>query len=125
MADLSPYTPATITDDDKLWAALMYAIPLVGIGTLLFAKGKLESQYIHFHAIQVTALAVPVVASLFLVGVCTLSIGILFLGPASFLLNLFLAYKAYQGEVFELPVITDQLASRGYLDSVKRLPPGA
>ncbi len=125
MADLSPYTPATITDDDKLWAAVMYAIPIVGVGTLLLAKSKLESQYIHFHAIQVTALAVSAVLSVVVIGMCTLSLGLILLGPGLLLLNLFLAYKAYQGEIFELPVITDQLASRGYLDSVKRLPPGA
>ena len=125
MADLSPYTPATITDDDKIWAAVMYAIPLVGVVTLLFLKSKLESQYVHFHAIQVTAFAVTAITSVFIIGMCTLSVGLILLGPALFLLNLFFAYKAYQGNMFELPLITDQLASRGYFDSVKRLPPGA
>ncbi len=113
MADLSQYTPANISSEDKTWGLIMYLFPIMAPVTLFAMKDKLNSKYVHFHAIQcmgwfVTALILSCVT-------CGIFGAVVMLG------NLFFAWKAYQGEMFEIPVLTDQLANRGYFDPVKQL----
>mgnify|MGYP007022320684 CR=1 FL=1 len=120
MADLSPYTPASVNDDEKLWALLMYLFTIMAPITLFALKDKLESPYIHYHARQATAW-LCVAAVFIILSPCTLGLLALATGCGT----IFFAYKAYTGEVFEIPFLTDQLISRGVFDPVKQLPPGA
>lgn len=113
MADLSQYTPANITDDDKLWGAIMYAFPIMGPITMFAMKDKLQSQFIHFHAIQSTAWLVTTLILSFVT--CGLGTFIVFLGW-------WFAFQAYSGQMVSIPVLTDQLVNRGKFDAVKQLP---
>ncbi len=108
-----------ITDNDKLMAALSYPIAIVALIILLSESNK-ERPFQKFHAVQALALNVAafvvmavlcLVLSLTVVGTCLLVIPALaFLGY-----TLYLAYKAYQGEYIEIPVVTDFVKQQGWL----------
>lgn len=99
-----------ISSDDKLWAGLSYIFsPLVPI-LLLLMEEKKARPYIKFHAVQSLAagivmwIVVPILATL------TLCIGSLL-----WLVMFYWAYKAYQGEMFEIPVITNFIKNQGWV----------
>ena len=99
-----------ISSDDKLWAALSYIFsPLIPV-ILLLMQEKKERKFVRFHAVQSLA-----------VGVLTWIIITIIAGPGFcfgiflWILMLYLAYKAYQGEMFELPVITNFIRNQGWV----------
>ena len=100
-----------ITSDDKLWAALAYVFtPLVPI-ILLLMEDKKNRAFIRAHNAQALAwgvvfYVVVTITSFFIVGLCIL--------PLGFLLQLYWAYKAYQGELVNIPVITDFCKKQGW-----------
>lgn len=114
--------PAKVQGNDvSLFAALAYAsnffAPL--IGPLLIYLIKKEERLVRFHAIQSIALSVVVFAGSMVLGVVIVVLTFVTLGLAAivtlplmllavlgiFLLNVFLAVKAYNGEYFKLPLI--------------------
>ena len=99
-----------ISSDDKLWAALGYVFsPLVPI-ILLLMEEKKARPFIKFHAVQSLAagivlwIVVPIIATL------TLCIG-----SVLWLVMFYWAYKAYQGEMFDIPVITKFIKNQGWV----------
>jgi len=115
--------PSSSADDSKLWGALAYIgviiIPFVGILVplyMIFDKEKRQDKFAVFHAWQ--SLIITVICFFYYgalaVGVAVLS---MLLGPLACIMIplyaiplvviLFVAYKAYQGEKFMLPVICD------------------
>lgn len=89
----------------NLAGALTYAFGFItGIIFILIEK---EDQFVRFHAIQSTILSVALVV----LGTVVRYIPIfgwiisLLIGPVTFVLWIFLMYKAYKNEWFELPVI--------------------
>lgn len=101
---------AGITDDDKLWAALAYVFtPLVGIIALLM-EDKKARPFIKFHAVQSIAVGVALVVILPIIATITFGCGAV-LG----FITLYWAYKAYQGEYVEIPVITNFIKSQGWV----------
>jgi len=93
-----------VTSDDKLWAALGYPIVLVAIIVLLMEEKK-GRPFIKFHAVQSIAANV----AFFIVSVVLSTVTLGFGGicvPLLWFVFLYWAYKAYQGEYVEIPVVT-------------------
>lgn len=102
------------TSDDKLWAALSYVFaPLIGIIVLLMEDKKARS-FIKFHAIQSIAVSIVfwIVVTIFVT--VTLGFGGL-CAPVLWLVFLYWAYKAYQGETFEIPLVTNFIKGQGWV----------
>ena len=100
------------TSDDKLFAALAYALsPLVPI-IILFLEDKKGRPFIKAHNVQalVAGVALSVIVSLVTVVTCGLGVVSIF----GWILMLYWAYKAYQGEYVNIPVITDFVKGQGW-----------
>ena len=95
---------ADITSDDKLWAALGYAIPLIAL-VVLFMEDKKDRPYIKFNAIQ--SIVMTVVLSV----LATVTIGC---GSVLFLVMFWWAYQAYQGQDVKIPMISDFIRNQGW-----------
>ena len=98
-----PMSPG-ITDDDKLWAMLSYLIPIIAIVVLLM-EDKKSRPYIKFNAIQ------SLIASVVLSILSTVTCGF---GAVLFLVMLYWAYQAYQGQNVNIPVISDFIHNQGW-----------
>jgi uncharacterized membrane protein len=124
-------TEEQITENDKLFAALSYIFwPLAVI--ILLSETNKEQPFQRYHAVQalgfgVVATAVYVVFGCFYGIIVAIASAIAdFLGsifscltapiwfiPVAF--ALWFAYRAYQGEKFEIPVFTDFMRGQGWL----------
>ena len=99
------------TSDDKLWAALAYVFtPLVPIIVLLM-EDKKNRPFIRAHNAQALAWGVVfyiivTVTSFFLIGLCIWPIGVL--------LQLYWAYQAYQGNMVNIPLLSDFVKNQGW-----------
>src|SRR3990172_9155105 len=99
-----------ITSDDKLWAALAYVFtPLVTI-IILLMQDKKDRPFIKAHNGQALAWGVVfyvivMITSFFVIGLCIWPLGVL--------LEIYWAYKAYQGEFINIPVTGDFVKGRG------------
>jgi uncharacterized membrane protein len=102
-----------ITDNDKLMAALCYPIGVIMSVVILVSESMKDRPFQKFHAVQAlvywaVAIVISVVLSFVVVG-C-------FIGPLAWLFSLWMAYKAYQGEYYELPVIADFIRKQGWVE---------
>lgn len=93
-----------ITSDDKLWAALGYLIPIIAL-VVLFMEDKKSRPYVKFNAVQ--SLVATVVLSI----VSTVTCGF---GAVLFLIILYWAYQAYQGQDVRIPFISDFIRNQGW-----------
>lgn len=92
-----------VTSDDRLWAALAYVFsPLVPI-ILMFMEDKKNRPFIKAHNAQALIL-----------GILTVLTSAMCVGLLIWLYQLFCAYKAYQGEYVEVPVITNLAKNQGW-----------
>ena len=100
-----------VTDDDKLWTALAFVFtPLVPI-ILLLMDDKKDRPFIKFHNMPallfgIVWYVVAGVLSAVIIGLCMFPVGLV--------LQLFWAYKAYQGEYVEIPLLTDFVKNQGW-----------
>jgi len=106
------FTPE-ITSDDKLWAALGYPIPLMPIIALLMEEKKARP-FIKFHAVQSLVFNVALWVLIFIVSAVTLGFGAI-CAPLLWLVTLWPAYEAYQGNYKELPIITNFIKNQGWV----------
>lgn len=98
-----------ITSDDKLWAALAYFFsPIVPI-IILLMEDKKDRPFIKAHNVQALILGVLLSIVLPFIGALTLGCGFV-IG----LIMWFWAYKAYQGEYINVPVVTDFVKNQGW-----------
>ena len=90
-----------VTSDDKLWAALAYVFsPLVPI-IILLMEDKKNRPFIKAHNTQALILGIiTVVTSAFCVGILV------------WFYQLYCAYQAYQGQLVEIPLITNLVKSQ-------------
>ena len=112
-----PTSPATVspdaTSDDKLWAALSYVFaPIVGIILLLMQEKKVRP-FIKFHAVQSIAVSVAFWILATIITTVTVGIGGLCV-PLVWLVFLYWAYKAYQGNLVNIPVVTNFIKGQGW-----------
>jgi uncharacterized membrane protein len=101
-----------VTSDDKLWAALGYPIALVAIIVLLM-EDKKARPFIKFHAVQSIAANVAFFIVGTILSVVTLGFGGLCV-PLLWFVFLYWGYKAYQGEMIEIPVVTNFIRGQGW-----------
>ena len=100
-----PSMSMDVTSDDKLWAALAYVFsPLVPIILVLW-EDKKNRPFIKAHNMQ--ALVTGIVFILF----SSITVGC---GSVVWLLMLWWAYKAYQGQMVEIPVISNLVKNQGW-----------
>ena len=105
--------PMDVTSDDKLWAALSYVFaPIVGIIVLLM-EDKKARPFIKFHGVQSIVASVAVWIVVAIIATVTLGIGGL-CAPLVWLVFLYWAYKAYQGETVNIPVVTNFIRQQGW-----------
>ena len=93
-----------LTSDDKLWAALSYAIPLIAI-VVLFMEDKKSRPYIKFNAVQ------SIVASVVISIIATVTFGC---GSILILALYWWAYQAYMGQDVRIPMISDFIRNQGW-----------
>ena len=99
----APVSPE-ITSDDKLWAMLGYIIPIIAL-IVLFMEDKKSRPYIKFNAVQ--SLVATVVLSI----LSTVTCGF---GAVLFLIMLWWAYQAYQGQDVRIPLISEFIRNQGW-----------
>jgi uncharacterized protein len=98
-----------ITSDDKLWAALAYVFsPLVPI-IIMFMEDKKNRPYIRAHNAQALVMGIVMAVVVPIIAVPTLGCGSLV-----WLIMLYWAYKAYQGEMINIPVVSDFVKNQGW-----------
>lgn len=98
-------------------AALLCHIPIIG---LIFFFIEKENKVVRFHALQVIMLSIVLFVASIAVAIISAMLSFVKLGwlgliisgpfyflimPASFILLLFMAFQAYKGKTFKLPVI--------------------
>ena len=102
-----------VTSDDKLWAALSYVFaPIVGIIVLLM-EDKKARPFVKFHAVQSIAASVVVWILVAIIATVTLGIGGL-CAPLVWLVFLYWAYQAYQGQTVNIPMVTNFIKQQGW-----------
>ena len=107
--DMNPMGTGDVTSDDKLWAALAYVFsPLVPI-ILMLMEDKKNRPFIRAHNAQ--ALVVGVVMIIVVPIIATVTLGC---GGVIWLIMFYWAYKAYQGEMVNIPVVTDFVKGQGW-----------
>lgn len=112
--------PEEITENDKLMAAISYPIPLLAI-IILLVEDMRSRPFQKFHAVQSLAaniaLWVIVVILACILGLVTAFIG----GCGGFLplllwfITFYWAYLSYQGQYFDVPVVTDFIKNQGWV----------
>ena len=103
-------TPGDLTSNDKLLAAVSYPIPLVGI-IILLSEAMKSKPFMKFHAVQSIALGLVVFVVASILGVTVI---LACLAPLVWLVTFYPAWKAYQGEMVELPVLTQFINNQGW-----------
>jgi uncharacterized membrane protein len=102
-----------VTSDDKLWSALSYVFaPIVGIIVLLM-EDKKSRPFIKFHAVQSIAASIAFWIVATIITTVTIGIGGLCV-PVLWLVFLYWAYQAYQGQMVNIPVLTNLIKSQGW-----------
>ena len=99
----APVSP-DVTSDDKLWAALSYVVVIIAIVVLLM-EDKKNRPYIKFNAVQ------SIVAFVLITVIATITFGC---GSILYLVLLWWAYQAYQGQDVKIPVISDFIRNQGW-----------
>ena len=109
------FTPADITSDDRLWALFAYILtPIVPI-IIMLMEDKKNRPFLKAHNNQALALgAVEVVLDILL---SIISFGILgcVVSLVFLVVNIYFGIQAYNGKVFEIPVLTNFLRQQGWL----------
>jgi uncharacterized membrane protein len=125
-----PYPPpgptapkvAGLEDNDRIMAALAYLLWFVGSAIILLSKDMKDRAYLRYHGIQGLGLSTVVtvysVIAFFIalvgtiVGICCCFWVLVVPGPA---LSIYYAYRAYQGEYFKIPIVTNIMINEGWL----------
>ena len=98
-----------ITSDDKLWAALAYVFsPLVPV-IILLMQDKKNRPFIKAHNVQALIAGIVMIIVVNILGPITLCFGYIL-----WLVMLIPAYKAYSGEMVEIPFISNFVRQQGW-----------
>ena len=108
----NPPAGADVTSDDKLWAALAYVFsPIVPI-ILLLMEDKKNRPFIKAHNVQALVAGIALWVILSVLTTVTCGLGIIL--TIAWVIMLYWAYKAYQGEYVTIPVVTDFVKKQGW-----------
>lgn len=106
MADMSA---GEVTSDDRLWAALAYFLsPIVPI-IILLMEDKKNRPFIKAHNAQ--ALILGIIMAVVVPIVATFTLGC---GTVVYFIMWYWAYKAYQGQYINIPVVSDFVKGQGW-----------
>lgn len=100
-----------INDQDKLMAAISYPIGIVAIVILLVEDMK-NRPFQKYHAVQALAVNIVIVVLSIVLGWTVILACVPFL---LWFVTFYWAFKAYQGEYFEIPGLTNFLKGQGWL----------
>ncbi len=115
MTSQSVSSSAAVTSDDKLWGLLDYLFnPLIPIITLLM-EDKKARPFIKYHSVQALAYFVVYFVLISVLSAITFGIGGFILALAAFVFSVIFCVKAYQGQWFEIPVITSFCKKQGWM----------
>ena len=103
------FSPIDSTSDDRLWAALAYFFsPLVPI-ILLLMPDKKNRPFIKAHNMQALIAGIALIIIVNILGPITLCIGYIL-----WLVMLIPAFKAFNGQMVEIPVISNLVRQQGW-----------
>ncbi len=98
-----------VTSDDRLWAALAYFLsPIVPI-IILLMEDKKNRPFIKAHNAQ--ALILGIIMAVVVPIVATFTLGC---GTVVYFIMWYWAYKAYQGQYINIPVVSDFVKGQGW-----------
>jgi len=101
-----------INSNDKLLAALSYPIGLVAIIILLVDDMK-SRPFQKYHAVQALGINVVLIVISVILGFIPV-VGCIV--PLLWLVTLYWAYQAYQGQYFNIPVVTNFMKGQGWME---------
>jgi uncharacterized membrane protein len=101
-----------VNDQDKLWAALAWVIPIIAIVILLVEDMKIRP-FQKYHAVHSLAFSVAFFVVITIISVVTFGFG----GCLAILwfVVIYWAIKAYQGELVEVPFLTNFVKNQGWV----------
>jgi uncharacterized membrane protein len=103
MAEARQAPVGEVTQDDRLWALLSYIFPpLVGIIVLLL-EDKKDRPFLKYNAVVSIVL-----------GIVSWVLSFLCIGLLVYLYCIYLGIKSYQGEMVEVPVVSDFVRKQGW-----------
>ncbi len=105
-----PTTPPDLTFDDRLWGALLYLSAPFGPLLALRLPERQIRPFLHTHTLQALALGIVVAAVAVLLYLPTFGVSSILL-----VLHWLYAYRAFEGEDFPIPIITDFLKQQKWL----------
>jgi uncharacterized membrane protein len=100
-----------INDNDKLMAALCYPIAIPMSIIVLVSESMKTRPFQKYHAVQALVLWAVACIPVAIISCLTLGIGLVI----AWLVSLWPAYKAYKGESFEIPVISNFIKKQGWV----------
>ncbi len=101
----------TVTSDDKLWAALSWVFTPLAPIIMLLLEDKKNRPFIRSNSVQALAWAV----AMFVLGsILTVTVIGACLVPFLWIPQLYFAFKSYQGEEVNIPVVTDFVKKQGW-----------
>ncbi len=103
-----------VTDDDKLWGLLSW-LPWVGWILAIIAlviEPQKDRAFVRHHAIQSLAANVVLAVVSIILGVTVI---LACIAPFLWLILIWPAIKAYQGEMVEIPFVTDFCKNQGWI----------
>jgi uncharacterized membrane protein len=108
------FSSGEVTSDDRLWALLAYIFtPLVPI-IILLLEDKKNRPFLKAHNMQALLLGaiewiINIVLSIISFGILGCVVGLVFLA-----VNIYYGVKAYNGETFEIPFLTNFIRQQGW-----------
>lgn len=109
MATPPPPVPPDITAEDRLWAALVYFTAPIGPFFALALPERQARPFIRMHTRPALALGAVISLLVALLYLPTLGLSIVLFG-----IDWYYAYRAYRGEEFAIPLLTDFLKRQGW-----------
>jgi len=106
-----------ITDQDKLMAALAWLIPVVIPARILLIEELKGRPFQRYHAVQSLVFYGAVLVVILILAVLTFWVGFCggCLGVPLLAWAYYYAFRAYQGDYFEIPIITELTQKQGWL----------
>jgi uncharacterized membrane protein len=94
-----------ISDDDRLWAVLSWIVWIIAVFALVLEE-KRDRPYVRYHAWHSIVVGVLCTVISFVTFGC---------GTPVFLITLYFAYRAYQGDYVEIPAVTNFIKGQGWI----------
>jgi uncharacterized membrane protein len=103
--DLNRMSAADVTSDDRLWAALSWVFWPIAVLALIMEEKKARP-FVRYHAVH------SLIAGILFTVIASVTAGC---GTPIFVIALWFAYKSYQGEWSNLPIVTDFAKKQGWV----------